>query len=250
MKRLLRLAARLYPAAWRNRYGVEFQALLDDNTPRWRDLADILIGGLEMRLAHAHTGIAVAAFSAAGAIAAAAIAFATFDRFVSAGTMHIRPAAQPAASAVVRLEDRVPGLARDAFNDAFLGYVIETRGLYRRERDRAQTSMTTLVTRMRGDIGLDLLSPTLVRVSFTSTDAQQTQRVVTDLMSRLVEANLTRSVSEPSATVVQVIDPSGEGRIDVPPQRVAAAGIGGLGGGALVGMLFGLRRRRPSQPAA
>jgi len=42
MKRLLRLAARAYPAAWRVRYGVEFEALLDEVKPRWRDIVDVL----------------------------------------------------------------------------------------------------------------------------------------------------------------------------------------------------------------
>jgi hypothetical protein len=185
MKRLLHLAARVYPAAWRRRYGVEFRALLDENAPRWHDMADILIGGLQMRLAHTRPAIAVMAFGAAGAIAAAGIALATVGRFVSTGTMHIQPAARPAAAAVVRLE-------------------------------------------------------------VTSADARQAQHVAADLMSRIVEANMTRSASEPPGTVVQIIDPSAEPRTAVPPRRIAAAGIGGLGGGALVGMLFGRRRRRPS----
>src|SRR3974377_19659 len=33
MKRLLRAAARLYPRAWRERHGEEFDALIDDLTP-------------------------------------------------------------------------------------------------------------------------------------------------------------------------------------------------------------------------
>jgi hypothetical protein len=33
MRRLLRLAAWLYPPAWRDRYGAEFEALLDDAGP-------------------------------------------------------------------------------------------------------------------------------------------------------------------------------------------------------------------------
>jgi hypothetical protein len=39
MKRLVRLAARLYPTWWRRRYAAEFEALLEDVTPTGRLLA-------------------------------------------------------------------------------------------------------------------------------------------------------------------------------------------------------------------
>jgi hypothetical protein len=65
MKRLLRLAVLLYPSWWRQRYATEFEALLDDVmlqrarasaravddvTPGWRELFDILHGALTMQL--------------------------------------------------------------------------------------------------------------------------------------------------------------------------------------------------------
>lgn len=42
MRTLIRWAARLYPATWRNRYAAEFDALLDDISPSLRDLCDVL----------------------------------------------------------------------------------------------------------------------------------------------------------------------------------------------------------------
>ena len=36
MKWLLRAVARLYPRAWRDRYGEEFDILIDELPPRWR----------------------------------------------------------------------------------------------------------------------------------------------------------------------------------------------------------------------
>ena len=41
MKRLIRFLARLYPTRWRERYGEEFDALLEDSLPRWRDAWDV-----------------------------------------------------------------------------------------------------------------------------------------------------------------------------------------------------------------
>jgi hypothetical protein len=49
MKALLRWAARMYPAAWRERYGVEFDALLDDMSPSFADLCNVVWDVLRVR---------------------------------------------------------------------------------------------------------------------------------------------------------------------------------------------------------
>lgn len=50
MKRALKFLARLYPARWRDRYGTEFDALLDDISPTFRDLGDVLGDALRARM--------------------------------------------------------------------------------------------------------------------------------------------------------------------------------------------------------
>ena len=50
MKRLIRLASRLYPSSWRRRYAREFEALLDDVKPGPRQLFDVLKGAIAMRV--------------------------------------------------------------------------------------------------------------------------------------------------------------------------------------------------------
>ena len=47
MRYLIRCAAWLYPPRWRRRYGVEFDALLEDVRPGWRELLNVLKGALE-----------------------------------------------------------------------------------------------------------------------------------------------------------------------------------------------------------
>jgi hypothetical protein len=49
MRTLIRWAARLYPAAWRNRYAAEFDGLLDDITPSLGDLCNVLGDVLRVR---------------------------------------------------------------------------------------------------------------------------------------------------------------------------------------------------------
>jgi hypothetical protein len=50
MKRLLGVAARLYPSWWRQRYESEFDALLEDVRPGWRELRDVITGALTMQI--------------------------------------------------------------------------------------------------------------------------------------------------------------------------------------------------------
>jgi hypothetical protein len=49
MRTLIRWAARLYPARWRNRYAAEFDALLDDISPSLGDLCNVLGHVLQVR---------------------------------------------------------------------------------------------------------------------------------------------------------------------------------------------------------
>ena len=73
MRRWIELAARCYPAAWRERYGDEFAALLEEAEPHWRDVWDVLRGALSMQVktpaAYLKFGVVTALI---GAIAACA----------------------------------------------------------------------------------------------------------------------------------------------------------------------------------
>jgi hypothetical protein len=73
MKRLLRAAARLYPRAWRDRYGEEFDALVDDLRPQWRDVPNVLMGALLMHISRPPLLTLAAALVIVGAIAGAAV---------------------------------------------------------------------------------------------------------------------------------------------------------------------------------
>jgi hypothetical protein len=66
--------------------------------------------------------------------------------------------------------------------------------------------------------------------------------VTGDLLGRLVTANLTTG----RGSVAQIIDPPDEPKVFVNQRHVAMAGLGGLTGGALLGMLIGWCPRRRS----
>jgi len=224
VKKLFLLAARLYPAAWRDRYGVEFQALLDEITPGWLDIVDVINGGLQMHLRRLHPAVLAVAFGLAAAFVAGAVAVNTADRFVSTGTMSVKPWMP---------EDAMPTLARDAFSTSRLTGIIKEYDLYRSER--ASSPVENVVERMRDDINVQLVSRSVFKVSFASSDVRKAQPVANELMGQLVRSNL-----EVSRSTVQVIDPPDEPQRFINRRRVTLAGLGGFGGGALIGTLIGL----------
>ena len=61
MRRALRLLARLYPARWRNRYAEEFDALLEEISPTFCDICNVLRGVLRARLTTSMDAYMVAA---------------------------------------------------------------------------------------------------------------------------------------------------------------------------------------------
>ena len=194
-----------------------------------------------MRLRRAHPALTVAVFGIFGAVAAGAVTYAASERFASTGTIAVRTVNPSTASETAGAEDRVARLAVAAFSRDYLAGIAQRYELYAGER--AQESTEDLANRVRDDISVQLVSRSVVRVSFASPDARRTQPVTSDLLSRLVTANVTTG----GGSVVQVIDPPDEPKASVNSRDVAIAGLGGLSGGALIGTLIAWLPRRRSQ---
>ncbi|HEX5227692.1 MAG TPA: hypothetical protein VFW44_08270 [Bryobacteraceae bacterium] len=50
MKGLLCRLALFYPRWWRERYGREFETLIEDSDLRWRDVIDVIVSAIEMKM--------------------------------------------------------------------------------------------------------------------------------------------------------------------------------------------------------
>jgi hypothetical protein len=87
MKRLIRFVAKIYPRAWRNRYGEEFDALLDDTHANGRTALNVLTGAVGMQIQRL-TKVALTALTAAVAIFAACW-WAGQRTYISPGTHQI-----------------------------------------------------------------------------------------------------------------------------------------------------------------
>src|ERR1035441_3775358 len=94
MKRLAWWAARLYPAAWRARYGAEMDALLEDVGPGGGDLWDIVRGALFMQMTNLTFWKILAGCTLAGVLAAGIWSVTLPKRYVSTAVMRIGGALQ------------------------------------------------------------------------------------------------------------------------------------------------------------
>src|ERR1700719_1952772 len=73
--RWIRWVARLYPTAWRKRYGAEFDIFLEDASLGWRDLWDVWCGALKMHIERWSFRKLAIACGLAGAMLGAGVAF-------------------------------------------------------------------------------------------------------------------------------------------------------------------------------
>src|SRR5204862_5009704 len=96
MRRWISLTARFYPKNWRDEYGPEFNALLEDVRPGWRVLANVLGGAVKMQMTNGRGWLKLSAVMAvAGAIVAVMASFAVDRRYVSSAVMTVMPQADP-----------------------------------------------------------------------------------------------------------------------------------------------------------
>jgi hypothetical protein len=239
---LTRLALRLYPRWWRQRYGAELQALVEDSGESWRTVADITKGAVVMQLSD-WTRIASAVLACAA---------------LGAGTGAILVAAAPARHAsvfTIEFESPLPSmeaagmeLASTAFSDANLERLIAQFGLYQSADGRQPKPGAAEL--FRRDIGLTITAPNTVEVSF-SHDAdgdgagngpQVSQRLATLLIdANLLVAERRAQGGAPAPGRVRVSD---RPRVVAErPDAMPAIAVG-LAAGAVAGLMVAARRRR------
>jgi uncharacterized protein involved in exopolysaccharide biosynthesis len=220
MKRLLRSVAVLYPRSWRERYGVEFAALLEDVNPDWRASLDILKGALEMRMMTWNFGKFFLAAGVAGALLAAGISFALPKQYASQTVLSVTGSGVDAADAVFTQ-------AQQTESRSSLMLIINSEGLYPKER--ATMPIEDVIDKMKSKIGISPISGgSAFAIEFTYEDPHKAQRVTQDLAASFVGEN------------VRILDAASLPQSPVSPNRwmIAAVGLAvGLALGAIIALL-------------
>lgn len=220
---LLLWAARLYPRAWRERYGEEFAATIEDlpeGRARWTTVGDILRGALFMRVRRGVTWMAVMG-GLAGLVIAAGVGLEIPDRYVTGAV--VRVGAEVADDALTALVERT--LEREE-----LERVIRKYGLYGGGADAAE--------RMQEDVTVSWMHPGKdgsrgMRIGFRHAVPETARRVASELTAAMLrgQAGLT------------LLDAPALPRTPYGPNRTTIAFMG-LGLGTLAGLAAGYLRRK------
>lgn len=220
MKRLLRAAVRVYPRAWRDRYGDEFDALIDDLTPRWRHIVDVLVGALIMQVSR--VALVPVALVVVGALAGVVVSLMLPPVYASSSVVLVQsPGAGDGGAPAARILSAIEAAVQET--------PLDKRAVY---------------FTLREDVGPDVA---LVDVSASAGSALAARKSAEQAVGALITANFTAAQRDAGRGRVQF-------RVLTPPKLPTAERYmvrdGAIGGGAgLVASAFVVllgRRRRPA----
>jgi uncharacterized protein involved in exopolysaccharide biosynthesis len=224
---------RLYPAAWRKRYGREFAALLEDVQPGWRELWDILRGAMTMQLTAGSWRRTAAAFALLGTIVALVVAFRMPDNYVSTAVLRL-----DAADSSKAWDDRLVRAEVAVFSRTSLVEVVMQEDLYRSER--RQLPLEDIVQNMRNHAvritpvaGGRPGAPTGFVVAFQYPDRAKAQAVTRDLVAKF---------QKQLPAHIEVLDPASLPQKPESPARSLIIAAGLLAGLAVGFVVLGIRR--------
>ena len=192
--------------------------------------------------------------AAAGLIIALAATLFMTPQYASTATIRILP---PEGAAQVDIGAAINQASQQAFGRAEMLNMIRTLNLYPGERTRMpQEEMVDLMRRnIRISAGPAIVGGRTIPafgLSFTYPAPQTAQKVVNNLVMRVIDANLQsrRQAAPARSTTLEVLDPGSLPTDPIFPNRrsIAAAGVGA---GTLLGAFAALvlRFRRKRQPA-
>jgi capsular polysaccharide biosynthesis protein len=178
MRPLVKLATRLYPSAWRKRYGNEFQALLEDVNPGWRELFNVFGGAIKMQLTTGATYLKLGAgFAIAGLLVATVASFMVQKTYVSTAVLRVTN-----VDDLAKAETKV--LSRTS-----LSGVIQDPSLQLYPSERRDQPLEDVIESMRTRaIHIVHLDHNTIQVSFSYTDKNKAQAVVRMLIVKLSHA--------------------------------------------------------------
>jgi hypothetical protein len=239
MTRLMPVLARLYPRPWRERYGEEFSALLEDINPSPTAAFNIFTGAVGMQIRTWSYGW-MFAISAALAIAAfAAMLVAIPKTYVSQGTLLFNGAV-PFKQADI---DSLVEIAQQVESHGNLTGLITSQNLYSHQRSRME--FQDVIELMRRSVRIEPAagqgSLKMIVVGFVYPDPGIAQRVTGRLLDSLIDQ------SKNSTTSLRALDPAS---LPLRPLRsIPSIAIAALFLGLLTLGLLSLFRRRALRKA-
>jgi hypothetical protein len=232
MKPLMRWAVRLYPSAWRARYGGELEVLMEDAGPRWTDILDLLRGALTMQITSLNFWKIAVGCALAGVLISGVWSLTLQDRYVSSAVLRFSTPATDHQEAWRRLR----AIQETALSRNSLSTIVRQQKLY--EKERTSEPLEDIIrTMLNRDIRMSPLNDTQFTVSFSNQNPIAAQAAVRALVADLVEANLKKGGTATPGTLV-VLEPASLPAAPITPDRPRLI-RNGLFAGLTLGVLFG-----------
>jgi hypothetical protein len=201
MRDAARFLIQLYPANWRQRYGEEFQALLEDSAPSFSALFDLMKGAIKMRLTTPSFPKLALMLSVAGMLAGWGFSFLITPIYVSTATLQITPdefsdsVATPAINQ--KMVERIGQMQQEILSRTSLSGIITDPRLDLYKKERASQPLEDVIQKMRLDdikIIIDQLPgehrASAFTISFDYRDPEKAHDTVQTLITKFQEANL------------------------------------------------------------
>jgi capsular polysaccharide biosynthesis protein len=197
MSRLIRFIARLYPRSWRQRYGAEFDALLEDVRPDGPTVANVLTGALVMHIRTWKSWKILGVAAMFGAAVVAGLFAAIPKSYVSKAVVKVGAQGDRADTI-----DAINALAMDLESRGSLTSVITTYNLYLRERSRMP--LEDVLEEMKRNIIIEPLGANVpaFRISFNYGDPKAAQKVTQALVAGFMAENF----RQPRDVTLQLLD--------------------------------------------
>jgi capsular polysaccharide biosynthesis protein len=228
MRRTIRRMIRLYPLSWRERYGPEFDALLEDVKPRGSDIADIAKEVVQMHITTWNPGKITVALAIFGTLVAGVTALRIPDTYLSTAVL----------KAGRSDSESVANMVRTAMTRGALTKIINDEHLY--EAERAVKPLEEVVDKMRRAVQIKAGEGDFT-VSFMYPDEAKTQHATGDLVRLLQQAA--------SPTMALEVLELANSRGPVYPNRLTILAIGLVSGLLLGATIAGLLRMLPPRAA-
>jgi hypothetical protein len=246
MRTLVRWAARLYPAAWRARYAVEMEALLEEVGPGGGDVWDVVRGALFMQMKSLGFWQIVSGCSLAGALAAGIWSATLPKRYVSTAVMRLTLAAPlaPGDAGIERkfaAQRHLAEMQQTTLSRGSLTSIIVGQNLYANERSKYP--LEDIIQEMRSrDLRIyptQTASGAAYAVEFTNENPAAAQATVRAIVTSLTEQNVLVSQRPGNgvANMAVLAPPSLPAEL-AGPGRMRAI-YRGLGAGTLLGLVCG-----------
>ena len=198
MRRIARFLIRLYPANWRARYGEEFEALLEDSSPGWPGIFDLVKGAIKMQLSVPAFPKLALMLSVTGLLAGLAISFAVDPTYVSTATMTLGDSLVSPTPAVVRpnLREYFAQMQNEILSRTSLSSIIQDPHLELYMRERTRTPLEDVIEKMRQDTPITMEAPgsnyLVFRITFAYPDRIKARDTVQALIGKFMESNAVR----------------------------------------------------------